>query len=52
MLLLLGIQVRNGSEYKSNCEIVDKRALSSAYPTSDEGETGLLVVQEVNYDNP
>jgi hypothetical protein len=43
--------VGDGSDYECCCEIVDKRALPCAYPTSDGGETRLLVVQEVSHDN-
>jgi hypothetical protein len=52
VLPLLGIQVRDGSNHKCRCEIADKRAFPCAYPTSDGGETRLLVVQEVSHDNP
>jgi hypothetical protein len=49
---LLGVQVRDGSAYECHCEIANKGALLCAYPTSDGGETRLLVVQEVSHDNP
>jgi hypothetical protein len=44
-------------EYKCGMEATtnaaaDKGALPCAYPTSDGGEMRLLVVQEVNHDNP
>jgi hypothetical protein len=44
VLPLLGVQVRDGSDYKYRCEIADKGVLLCAYPTSDGGETRLLVV--------
>jgi hypothetical protein len=52
VLPLLGVQVRDGSDYECRYEIVDKGALPCAYPTSDGGETRLLVAQEVRYDKP
>jgi hypothetical protein len=51
VLPLLGVQVRDGSDYECRCKIADKGALPCAYPTSDGGETRLLVVQEVSHDN-
>jgi hypothetical protein len=52
VLPLLGVQVRDGSDYECRCEIADKEALPCAYPTSDGGEMRLPVVQEVSHDNP
>jgi hypothetical protein len=52
VLPLLGVQVQDGSDYECRSEIADKEALPCAYPTSDGGETRLLVVQEVSHDNP
>jgi hypothetical protein len=52
VLPLLGVQVRDGSDYECRYEIVDKGAIPCAYSTSDGGETRLLVVQEVSHDNP
>jgi hypothetical protein len=52
VLPLLGVQVQDGSDYECRCEIADKRTLPCTYPTSDGRETRLLVVQEVNHDNP
>jgi hypothetical protein len=52
VLPLLGIQVWDGSDYECRCEIADKGALLCTYPTSNGGETRLLVVQEVSHDNP
>jgi hypothetical protein len=52
VLPILGIQVRDGSNYECRYEIADKGALPCAYPTSDGGKTRLLVVQEVSHDNP
>jgi hypothetical protein len=39
VLPLLGVQVRDGSDYECRCEIVDKGDLPCAYLTSDGGET-------------
>jgi hypothetical protein len=44
--------VRDGSDCECRCEIADKGAIPCAYPTSDGGETRLLIVQEVSHDNP
>jgi hypothetical protein len=52
VLPLLGVQVRDGSDYECRCKIADKGAFPFTYPTSDGGETRLLVVQEVSHDNP
>jgi hypothetical protein len=50
VLPMLGVQVRDGSDYECRYKIADKGALPCAYPTSDGGETQLLVVQEVSHD--
>jgi hypothetical protein len=52
VLPLLGVQVRDGSDYECHCKFADKGALPCAYPTSDGRETRLPVVQEVSHDNP
>jgi hypothetical protein len=52
VLPLLGVLVWDGSHYQRGRESRDQEALCCAHPTSNGGETQLLVVQEVSYDIP